>query len=291
MIASVFCWVSLALLVAAFWDLKFRTDKRRDRFVRELRSVYDRYYDGQQAFGFDGHNWTHERKAGRYEAPWNAVTSAVERQNTVNWSTKDHSIIVPKRAVASVATSDGRVCHEERTLALLRTLALGPLDNALSFRLGLVDYVLIEVPSLWRNHPFLMAEAHLGGVLWLVMIANGTYNTVGPGVVVGWTVVGLLLFLIISAQFWYFVAKYLTAPAELRTPWESGFSERGVRTSGSEIELFSAWLTFRKFRETNRAFLLYFGPNSYHIYPKRSLSSEQQTKLRDLLKTSVAAEN
>lgn len=52
MIASVFCWLSVALLGAAFWDLKFRTNKHRQRFIREMRSIYDRYYDGEQAFEF-----------------------------------------------------------------------------------------------------------------------------------------------------------------------------------------------------------------------------------------------
>jgi YcxB-like protein len=85
--------------------------------------------------------------------------------------------------------------------------------------------------------------------------------------------------------------KYFTAPPDLRNAWQSGFSDRGVRTSSAEIELFSAWTTFRKFKETNRAFLLHIGPTNYHIYPKRCLSSDRQTSLRNLLKASVAANN
>jgi hypothetical protein len=290
-VASVFCWLSLAILLAAFWDLKVRTKKRRQHFIRELRSIYDRYYDREQSFAFDDDKWTHETKAGKYEALWSALTTAVERPNVFHWSTREHVIVLPKRIIAAIAGSDSGARVQETTLARLRHFALGPLDNGSSFRLGIIDYVLIEIPSLWRCHPFLMAEAHLGGVFWVVMIACGMYNSAGPGVVFGWIIAGLLLFLTITGQLWYFVTKYFTAPASLRIAWESGFSERGVRTSSAEIELFSTWTTFRKFRETRRAFLLHIGQTNYQIYPKRCLPSDSQTSLRNLLKASVAADN
>ena len=291
MIASVFCWFSLALLVAAFWDLKFRTNKRRQRFIREMRSIYERYYDGEQAFAFDDEKWRHETKAGKYEASWSALTTATEQPNVIHWSTRDHIIMLPKRVIAAIAGPHCVLRDDETALARLRRYALGPLDNGLSFRLGIIDYVLTETPSLWRRHPFLMAEAHLGGVLWVLMIAYGMYNSAGPGVIFGWIIAGLLLFLTITGQLWYFVTKYFTAPAGLRNAWESGFSDRGVRTSSSETELFSAWTTFRKFKETRRAFLLYIGPTDYHIYPKRCFSSDRRTSLRNLLIASVAADN
>ena len=161
MIASVFCWISLAILVAAFWDLKFRTSKRRQQFTREMRSIYDRYYDGEQAFEFDDHKWTHETKAGKYEASWSALTTAAERPNVVHWSTKDHSIVLPKRVIAAMPRSDSGARDEKVALAQLHGLALGPLNNGSSFRLSIFDYLLIEIASLWRRHPFLMAEAHL----------------------------------------------------------------------------------------------------------------------------------
>jgi YcxB-like protein len=291
MIASVFCWISLAVLVAAFWDLTFRTSKRRQQFTREMRSIYDRYYDGEQAFWFDDHKWTHETKAGKYEASWSALTTSAERPNVIHWSTKDHSIVLPKRVIAAMPRSDCGARDEKATLAQLHGLALGPLNNGSSFRLGIVDYLLIEIPSLWRRHPFLMAEAHLGGLFWVLVIANGMYNSVGPGVVFGWVIASVLLFLTITGQLWYFMTKYFTAPPDLRNAWQSGFSDRGVRTRSSEVELFSAWMTFRKFKETSRAFLLHIDPTHYHIYPKRCLSSDGQTNLRNLLKASVAADS
>jgi hypothetical protein len=286
MVASVFCWVSLALFIAAFWDLKFRTNKRRERFAHELRSIYDRHYDGKQSFTFDSDNWTHETKAGKYEASWSALRTAVERPNVIHWSTRDHIVLLPKRVM-----SDGAMSDKEGVLARLRRFTLGPQNSGLSFRLAIADYVLTEVPLLWRRHPFLMAEAHLGGLLWVLMVAYGMYDSVGPGVIYGWIIAGLLLFLTITTQFWYFVTKYFTAPAGLREDWESEFSDRGVRARNSEIESFVSWMAFRKFSEAPRAFLLYFDSNNYHIYPKRCLSPDRRESLRNLLKTSVVADS
>jgi hypothetical protein len=265
-VASVFCWIALAVLVAAFWDLKFRTSKHRERFLRELRSIYDRYQVGEQALTFDGDKWIHETNAGKYEASWKALTTALEWHNVITWSTRDHITMVPKHVLASIGTPDDATCGKEETLARLRDLALGPLDHGLRFRLGLVDYLLTEVPSLWRRHPFLMSEVHFAGVLWVVMIANGMYKSVGPGVIVGWIAASLLLFVTITAQFWYFAMKYFTASTELRATWESEVSDRGVRISNSQKQLFVAWTIFRKFRETRRAFLLFVGPTKYYIF-------------------------
>src|SRR5260221_5501158 len=177
MIASVFCWFSLALLVAAFWDLKFRTNKRRQRFIREMRSIYERYYDGEQAFAFDDEKWRHETKAGKYEASWSALTTAAEQPNVIHWSTRDHIIMLPKRVIAAIAGPHCVLRDDETALARLRRYALGPLDNGLSFRLGIIDYVLTETPSLWRRHPFLMAEAHPCGVPLVLMIGYRMVQT------------------------------------------------------------------------------------------------------------------
>lgn len=287
-VASLFCWLALAVLVVAFWDFKFRTDKRRKRFLRELRSIYDRYHSGEQALAFDANGWKHETQAAKYEASWEALTTAIERTNVITWSTRDHVTMLPKRAVASSYHAGNA---GEKGLEQLRRLTLGPIEHGLSFRIGLVDYVLTEVPSLWRRHVFLMTEAHLGGMLLVVMIAYGMYNSAGPGVVFGWIAAGILLFVTITAQLWYFVTKYFTSPSQLRATWEAQFSDRGVRTTNSNIELFVAWSVFRKFRETRRAFLLFVNPTMYYLYPKRHLPSDKQNRLRSLLKARVAADS
>jgi YcxB-like protein len=173
---------------------------------------------------------------------------------------------------------------------VLRGRAFGPSGNAWQFRLGFADFVLTEVPSLWRSHPFLMSEAHAAGLLWFSMVAYDMYHSTGPGVVWGWSVAGVLLFFTVTTQFWYFLLRYVTPSNSLRLPWEAEFSDRGAHLKNSKTEYFSAWTTFRKFREGRRCFLLYVSSSRYSIFPKRCLSSEQEGILRKLLKEKVAVE-
>src|SRR5258708_33452214 len=180
-----------------------------------MRPIYERYYDGEQAFAVDGEKWRHETKAGKYEASWSALTTATEQPNVIHWSTRDHIIMLPKRVIAAIAGPHCVLRDDETALARLRRYALGPLDNGLSFRLGIIDYVLTETPSLWRRHPFLMAEAHLGGVLWVLMIAYGMYKSAGPGGNFWLGIARLLLFPPITRQLWYFFTKNFPAPARL----------------------------------------------------------------------------
>jgi len=44
--ASIFCWLSVALFVGAFWDLRVRSAKRRSRSVQDLRAIYKTYHSG-----------------------------------------------------------------------------------------------------------------------------------------------------------------------------------------------------------------------------------------------------
>jgi hypothetical protein len=48
MTASSFCWLSLVLFIAAFWDLRVRTARRKTRAIGELRGVYEQFYSGEQ---------------------------------------------------------------------------------------------------------------------------------------------------------------------------------------------------------------------------------------------------
>ena len=284
--ASMFCWLSLVLFFVAFWDFTIRTRKCRKRVIRELRSVFDRYHGGEQSFFFDQEKWTHRTENSENEASWTGLLSAAERPNVITLATKNHMVVLPKRIFvsdSSVVAPDG----EPPSVNTLRRLAFGQAVNLWQFRLGFVDYISTEVPSLWRSHPFLMSEAHAAGLLWFLMVAIGMYHSVGPGVVWGWVLAALLLFLTITTQFWYFLLKYATSNSNLRLPWEAEFSSRGVYSKNSKVGYFNAWTTFRKFGERRRCFLLYFNLNRYSIFPRRCLSLEQQTILRNLLDEKV----
>jgi len=216
LVASMFLWLSLVLFLAAFWDLKFRTRIRAKRVVRELRSVYDRYHSGEQRFSFDREKFGHETRSGRYEAPWSGLLQGVERSSVITLSTKEHYLIVPKRVFAGNTTSAAAEQTGVQPLETLRQLILGPQGDAWPFHLGFTDYVFTEVPTLWRQHPFLMAEAHAGGLCLFLMIVYTMYNSTGPGVIWVWMVAAFFLFLTITTQFWHFLIKYRAESTRLR---------------------------------------------------------------------------
>ena len=47
------------------------------------------------------------------------------------------------------------------------------------------------------------------------------------------------------------------------------------------------WRTFTKFTETERLFLLYLSSSRYTVFPKRAMSSQQVTELRQILASRV----
>jgi hypothetical protein len=277
LMASGFCWLSLALFLAAFWDLRVRTARRRSRSVRELQAVYQQYYWGEREFGFDQEKWTLQTQSGKQEASWTGLANAVE------WSS-----IVTLSAVGQVTTAIPKRVLSSEELNALHRIAIGPIANAWRSRMSLMDYLLTEVPSLWRRHPFLMAEAHVGGLFFFVMIANDLYHTTGPGTYAGWILAGLFLFLTVTTQVWYILIQYLTSHRELRDTWEVDFTANGVRIKTPKVDVFRAWSTFRQVRATRRCYLLYVDSSRYNIFPKRCVPAERRASVRDLLRAKLA---
>jgi hypothetical protein len=277
MMGSSFCWLSLVLFLAAFWDLRVRAARRRTRGIRELRAVYAQYYSGDRIFAFDREKWTLETQAGKQEGLWTGLLNAVERKSVITLSARDQlTAVVPKRILST------------DELKSLRGIAIRPVETTWHSRVSLLDYLLTEVPSLWRRHPFLMADAHICGLFFFGTIANDMYHMAGLETNVGWLLAGLFLFLTITTQFWYFLIKYQTSHNELRMSWQVGLSERGVHIKTSRIDFFSAWTNFRKARETMRCFLLYHNSPGYYTFPKSCLPAEQQTAVRKLLHAKLA---
>jgi hypothetical protein len=277
LMASSFCWLSLVLFLGAFWDLRIRTARRRSRGVEELRAIYQQYYSGEREFGFDQEKWTLQTQSGKQEVLWKALSNAVE------WSS-----IVTLSAVGQVTTAIPKRMLSSDELNALRRLAIGSIKNAWRSRMSLLDYLLTEVPSLWHRHPFLMAEAHVAGLFFFVMIANDMYQTTGPCTYVGWTLAGLFLFLTITTQFWYFLIKYLTSHNELVDDWAVDFTANGVRVKTSKVDVFRAWSTFKQVREAAPCYLLYVDSSRYNIFPKRCVPTERRASVRDLLYAKLA---
>jgi len=272
LMASSFCWLSLILFGAAFWDLRVRTAVRRRRGTRNLRSTYDQYYSGEREFAFDQGKWTLRTNTGKQEALWAGLMSAVERQSIINLLAANQlSAAIPKRVLSSEA------------LDSLRIMALGQPELSWLSSVTLPDYLLTEIPSLWRRHPFLMAEAHCAGLLLFLLIAADMYHTAGPGAVWGWALAGLFLFFTVTAQLWYFLIEYLTSHRSLAQQRTVGISGQGVHIKMTKENFFVSWGRCRKAEETSRCFLLYLDSARYYIFPKKFIPIAQQGILRQLI--------
>jgi hypothetical protein len=276
--ASMFCWLSVVLFLAAFWDLRVRTARRKKRATAELRATYEQYYSGERTFAFDHTKWIVETQGGRQESSWSNLLSAAEWHSVVTLSARDQlSAAIPKRALTAAELGD------------LRRISITPTVRTWNSSVSLSDFLLTEIPSLWRRHPFLMTEAHAAGLWFFVMIANTMFHETGPGVYFAWIVAGVFLFLTITGQFWYFLIKYHSSHKELRTSWQVGFSERGLHVKTATLEFFSAWANFRKTREVMRCFLLYLNSSVYYVLPKHCVPADLRTPVRDLLRSKLAS--
>jgi len=284
-IPSMFLGLALVLLVCALWDLRFRTAKRRKKVIEELRFTYERDFAGERTFAFDQNQWSLTTKAGKYDGTWTSLSSAVERENTITLSDRSNAATVPKRVLG------------ENELQSLRRIALHHPGSACLFHVTLLDFVLTEVPSLWRRHSFLMGLAHLAALWFFAWIAYTMYYSSGPGVFWAWVVAWIIFLFAVTTQVWYFLIKYYTSHKLLRFAWGAEFSEKGLRwkavakVSGERgstyRESFHAWGGFRKAGETARCFLLYIDASRYLLLPKKCLSREQMVALRELLQAEV----
>jgi len=275
-IASIFCVLSLLLFAASFWDLIVRTKKRKARALKKLRFRYELYFADEQKFAFDHEKWALGTTTKKHETLWASLMSTVETQNTIALSTTIGSTLVPKRVL------------DRQALDSLRRITYGENEESWHFHVSLLEYVLTEAESRWRRRPFLMVTTHTVGLSFFLMIAYGLYDKTGPEVSWGWLVALLVLILTVGMQFFYPFVNYQTSDS-LRHAWEAKFSDRGVWIRIPDGDSFSTWINFAKTQETRRSFLLYLNLTTYNIYPKSCLSVEQQSTLRELLRSKLTS--
>lgn len=89
----------------------------------------------------------------------------------------------------------------------------------------------------------------------------------------------LALFFIIL--FW--LSPKLSARKVILRPTRWTFDDAGATLENEVASAQIRWPAFQKYIETRREFLLYVQKNQAHFIPKRVLSEEQQTGLRELL--------
>jgi hypothetical protein len=86
---------------------------------------------------------------------WSGLLSGAKWKSVITLAARDLlTTAVPKRVLRS----------EE--LDSLRQLAIRPIEKRWQSNVSMSDYLLTEVPSLWRRHPFLMAEARIAGLFF-----------------------------------------------------------------------------------------------------------------------------
>jgi hypothetical protein len=274
--ASVFCYLSGILFLAAIWDYKYRTKSRLRQYTEKLRSTYERTYTREQTLEFDQEKWIHETLDGKYESPWTSLYSAVEHENTFVFWNKGYMGYLPNRALNA------------EQAAVFRQAAFGDGSDGVVCKLSLMEFAQTEIPPLWRRRPVVMAEAHAAGLLLFLWVMNTVVNSRESNPVIGRIVAAAVLFLTVTAQFWYEVFQYFVFIRKTdKGQWEAVFSDRGVYSRNSETASFVSWLAFPKYRESHAAFLLFVDGTHYHIVPKSCLSAEKRTGLRALLEKNV----
>ena len=271
-------FVGVILMGIAIWEPTLGILIRKWRFTKQMRSAYKQHFGSkEQQFAFDGEKWSDQVNAGPWEL-WSAVRFAAEYKNVIMLQSEKAFALVPKRVLVP---SD---------LAKLRSLAFGEFSVPLKLRVGLREYFLTEIPSLWRRHKSMMVMAHIGGLLVSTSLARTLWTNHDPKDVLRIGVLaGSLLFITVTTQFWYVFVRYVLYWYRVHVSWEIEFSDRGAHVKTATTEHFSSWSAFTNFRETSPAFLLYFELDRYYILPKTFLSAEQRNHLRQTLQGKLQA--
>ena len=149
--AVIICFIAAVLMGIVVWKPTVGTWIRKREFKRQARTAYQQYYGFKEhRFTFDEQKWSDQVNVGKWEQ-WSEIVVAVEYQNVIVVKSGKALALVPKRALVS---SD---------LAKLRSLSFGEFSAPLTLRVGLREYFLTEIASLWLQHKSMMVIAHTGG--------------------------------------------------------------------------------------------------------------------------------
>lgn len=216
---------------------------RRHRFARAVRDLYRRkVQDKEIEFSFDEKSWKSQEDAG-VEVPWSDLEYAAEQDGIIRLQAGKAHALVPVRALSP------------ESLSQLRALAFGEFSAMFTVRAGIKEYLLAEIPELWRRRRSGMARDHGVGLFATAGLTAWLWRDHRPEDI-PWIIglSGSLLFITLTTQFWYHLIAYATLWLGKRTPWELECSERGMHIRTKEWEYFGAWLRFPKFRKRDRRF-------------------------------------
>jgi hypothetical protein len=117
------------------------------------------------------------------------------------------------------------------------------------------------------------------GLLMLAMYPNAQYlSTYGPILFIA----GLWVLMLWGGPWWAARMQFRKQPS-VQGPITATLSEKGVSWKwdggSSEVE----WKTFHRWQECKTQFLLFTSPVMFNMIPKRVLSPEQESEVRNLL--------
>jgi hypothetical protein len=271
--ASLFCAIAVVVAVAAYWDLKIRPKGHRDAYLREVRSIYERFYSASRTFTFDAEKWTVQSDSGRRESTWSGLQRASESKNVFMLTGESESALIPKRVL------------DEAALQSLRQLAFKSSGQAMPGRVAFADYLSNTIQLTLRGQLFLAWMF----VLLVIAIGAGGFisNFGGDDVFFGAIFGGGILLLSAIALFAALVVQYRTTHRRAKAPLDTEFLSQGVRYRTADAESFVCWRTFRKFQETGRCFLLFPDSGHYYTYAKRGLSPVEVASVREILQNNL----
>ena len=96
---------------------------------------------------------------------------------------------------------------------------------------------------------------------------------------------GSVLWLVLMAFFWYVLPTLFYKKTTLfKEKWEFSFNEKEATLVSTIGEASWGWETVTHYFESPHFFHFYFGPKSFFIIPKSTISVEDQHNIRGILK-------
>jgi hypothetical protein len=96
---------------------------------------------------------------------------------------------------------------------------------------------------------------------------------------------GSLLWIVLMIFFWYILPNLFYKKTTLfKEKWEFSFNQEEAKLISSLGEASWGWKTVTHYFESPYFFHFYFGPKSFFIIPKSTISIEDQHQIRGILK-------
>lgn len=272
----IFIFSGIFFLLVGLWDITLGAARRKYKYLKEMRRIFERAASAEQEFSFNDDGWKSQWNGEAQISNWNETVKAGELQNVFYIQTAENFVVVPTRVLSP------------KDAESLRSLALGKITHPFSFHVTLSEYILTEISSLWRRSASSMITRTCAGLVLAFSLAFATQtNDTLVGKFNYGIAAAVVVLITISAPVWYYGMKYVTRPKVHNVEWKAEFSDRGMRIDTLTAKEYGSWRLFTKFQETGRSFLVYTDDTRYHILPKCCLQSGQESELKRVLATGL----